>query len=540
MRTSLFMIWLCLVGLFCACITPPMEGLPGKVIHFDQVKNDHHFTSDDDCLSAILQKRSHLDTTDIQFSARAYTFRRTVILDSLKGHLKFSGMKGTVFQLHQSLLRLQADKCPLLLQQDLRRHDDVIRITNPCPGIALVRVKSEQAVETAWNYKAIDLLSVETQELNQLKSNDSLNFSYKKENCEVDGYASASLSCSHITFLHQGPNFSMMSLTGLKINFEDCSFINKGVEEVGAFLNIYNCAPIQLLRTILEGNVNYGVLINASRDVYIRDMVSKGPVHPIAPATWTTNVFVEDLYCEGSVIDAHPSFHVTYKDVTVENGIGYWNCRALGVKLENCTLDVVDSYKDASLYLGVVALADEFAFLNNEYDVICKNVTWLHQDMDFNGLHVHKCRDFKVDNCTTHAVSTGDKIRTFRVTDSHIGRLYCSDSNFEVSRTVFDGTLQHRTTTVPPLSCSYDGHIKIDSCRFEHYEDTYLFNYIQSTATKVDIRNSSLSGVKGFARTAYQPPQTYGQIKFENTQLNTSTKSALSPYSNIKYSAPGE
>ena len=539
MRFKLIILWaVCCLPTF-GCTTSKLTEVRGQVIEFDRYKQRGKFVNDDQCLSSIFTSYAAEELT-IEFSSKQYVFKETIYGSRMSGKWNLIGKQRTEFIVENTFLNVEASSCSSKLSQVAKRDSKYIHTSGFPFDVAMVHLSSEDIVETAWNSKANDLMRVSRQNHNALEFSDSLNFSYKPESTTITGYGPAFISLSHISFYTKAGGKQILSLTGVSVNISDCAFITTDSVTTPALVTLYNCTPVNVTNTTINGNADYGFLINGSRDVAFQHIRSEKCTHPLAPATWTTDVYVEDLYCKGSVIDAHPSFNVKYKDVTIEDGVGYWNCRALGVVLENCTFMVNKAVNESSLYLGLVALHPDYNELYDEYDVNCKNVTWLHRDYGFNGLHVHKCRDFIVDHCTTHAVSTGDFIRTFKVTDSNVGRVYCSDSNFEVKGTNFDAKLQQVPQPLPALSCSYDGTIRLDSCSFTHYDSTYLFRYIQSADTKVYLNHCSITSVKGFAETSYLPADNYNGIKVNKLTSNTNLQTVFNPYSRIEYVNTGD
>lgn len=504
-------------------------------IDFDVMKKHLGLKSDSECLDRILKERIPGDTIRILFSDGAYHFDETLSQRELEGNWIMSGRGHTKFFLTTTLFNVQAPKCKLEFEQVIPRHSKQIEVSGTCEEISLLRITSDKIVESAWNYTAGDLVRVQKEDKGRLNFADSLNFAYEPGRAQIFGYKGCSIGLRGIEFIYNSDHGYMFSFTGVSPSIIDCDFKYTGEKQIPAFVTIYDCEPINISRVEMVGKVDYGFLINGSRNVWCTDIRSKECVHPIVPATWTTNVNVKGIHCTGSVIDAHPSFYVSYQDVSIERGEGYWNCRALGVKLENCYFDVVDRVADKSLYLGVLALTEEYAFLYHEYDVYCRNVNWIHPDYMFNGLHVHQCRDFIVDDCKTHAVSTGDKIRSFKVRNSTIGRLYCSDSNFEARNTVFDASLQQRDMVIPPLSCSYDGTMIIDQCTFTGYDSTYLFRYIQSGNTELRMTDTDISFVKGFAAKTYLSEDSYSRIQIDSTRLSSQVVKSFNSFSRIKY-----
>lgn len=497
--------------------TIDINGCKGKTISFDHSKERWNMVSNSDCLDTILKLNSEIKELTILFSGGTYNFDRTLIIDNFQGRVHFKGTGTTTFKLEKPLLTCMARYMPLKLTHQIDRFDTKIEVESADRDISLVRIQSPDTVETAWYSRANDFLRVTSIHDKSIVFTDSINFAYSTQNAELVGFANSALVIEGIKFVTAGDLNSMMIFTGTSVSILNCSFVNVGEHNLHALVDLNNCENVRVEQVVIEGKVDYGFLINGSRNIYFTNIKSSTCLQPIVPATWTTNLIVEGLYCRGSVIDAHPSFNITYKDVTIEGGASYWNCRALGVHLENCYFNVDSSFNNVSLYLGVLALTKNYEYLYNLYDVICTNVKWRHTDMGFNGLHVHWCRSFIVDHCETHEVSVGPGVKEFVITNSHIGRVASANCNYQVENTTFDASLQGNARVSPPLSCSNEGVLYVKNCRFEGFEETYLFNYIHWPTTSITLENCTYPLMKGFVQKTFMAKDTYSHIFILNT-----------------------
>jgi hypothetical protein len=117
------------------------------------------------------------------------------------------------------------------------------------------------------------------------------------------------------------------------------------------------------------------------------------------------------------------------------------NCTdTFGVRLKNSRI-VPAAGRKKVFRLSVQSLSEPYAFLAREYDVTIRNVEYLGELSSRNGFNVFTCRDFLVDNCVTHEVSSSAKINSFRVANSRIGRLRCDTNEFSVYGTEFNEVL---------------------------------------------------------------------------------------------------
>ncbi len=481
-------------------------------ISFDKSKVRWGIKNNSQCLDSLLKVNASVKKLTILFSGQSYVFDKTSINDRFQGHILFKGNGKTTFHLGERFIRITARSMPLRLTNHINRFDTEIQVQAADKAISLVRILSPDTVETAWNSKTNDCLSVSTIVGNTIKFKDSINFNYTVDKAELLGYVDSGVRLEGIDFKTRGDIYSMLILTGTSVGIQNCTFSNEGPYNLHALVDMYACEDVKVDAVALNGKVDYGILINCSRCISCTNIQSNTCLQAIVPATWTTNVVVDGLYCNGSVIDAHPSFNITYKNVTIENGAFYWNCRALGVHLENCHFDVVDDFTDVSLYLGILALTREYEFLYDEYDVVCYGVNWVHTDFGFNGLHVHKCRRFIVDRCETQEVSVGSGVKEFVVTNSHVGRIASADCNYLVENTIFDASLQGNSKINPPLSCSNDGVLNVKGCLFKGYEGQYLFNYIHWPSTRIYLQDCTFPSMIGFVKSTYMDKDMYTNI----------------------------
>lgn len=468
-------------------------------------------------MESALSSSLPIDTLKFLLGPGVISIGHLITLNDVDRHIIFEGNGQTRIHLSSPWLNLRAKETRISLQRNAERNEDQIKVHDEIIDQgSLIALRSEDIVESAWSYKQTDVVQVDRIERDIVFLEDSLNFSYKAGNSELKMYSPASVTFRNIHFELALPVGYGVSLRGMGVTFKNCSVTYAEEKDLPVFASLYDCSPVQIIDCDIYGNITYGFLMNSCSEVYVKNIISEKCIHPLVPAYWTSQMVVDGFKGKGSVIDAHPSLDVTYKNVQVTEGLNYWNCRALGVKLIDCDFEVLPGISSPSLYIGVLALNKDYEFMYDEYDVLCSNVKWKYKDQGFNGLHVHKCRDFMVENCETHEVSTGAPIQRFEVINSRLGRLACADSNFKISGCVFRKSWQNTDTYTSPLSCSYDGTAIIENCAFFGYDDQYLFNYIQSTQTRITFRNCDFNKLKGFVRKSYQPKSAYKEIKIYN------------------------
>jgi hypothetical protein len=185
------------------------------------------------------------------------------------------------------------------------------------------------------------------------------------------------------------------------------------------------------------------------------------------------------------------------------------------VNLENVDLIPDDEISHANLELGVSSLTKEYEYLYDEYDVVLKKVKWLPKTWNFNGLNLHKCRNYIIEDCETNMISTGSFIKKLEITNTKLGRLQVYDSNVKVSNCVFDQNLQRSNDTLPPLGLSFDGSAIFKDCKFHGYKT--LFSFLSSPSTKITFLNCSFPKVLNFCDKYEYPDRQYSNINFNNT-----------------------
>ncbi|MEO5907507.1 MAG: hypothetical protein ABIQ11_12325, partial [Saprospiraceae bacterium] len=342
-------------------------------------------------LTKIVSLNKDLDTLVVLLENGIYKVSSPVILTDFEGYLKIFGGTNTKLILSSSFINVRGFSKNIHLDRIANRNSPKINLKErDLPVGSLIVLTSNDTVETAWNYMQADVGRVGQVEGNQYVLESTLNFSYAPSTSDLVAFRPAGVCLKNLRF-DLRENVAVLIAHGISLVMNNCEIVNQTVQNIQSCVNLYNCENIQILDCTIRGKITYGFLMNNCRNVNVNNIKSKECLYPIVPAYWSSDIKVDGFTGNGSLIDAHPSFNVSYKNVVTKNGESYWNCRALGVELQNCSFHMLPGIKDKSIYLGVVALADRYAYLYEEYDVHCKNVTWMYEDQVFNGLHVHKC-----------------------------------------------------------------------------------------------------------------------------------------------------
>jgi hypothetical protein len=464
-----------IIGCAVCCSTLPLKGNLDQVVDFDSAKADGGFTEDVDCLVGILEDAVPGGRLEIRFGSGQYSFRRMALLADFTGELVFLGTGRTTFRMEDSFLTLAAKARTGSLPVAMDTNSlELCGISTGRPS-SLLLFHATDTVESAWNYTSNDISEVTEWEGNCARLRDRLNFCYSVERTQVTVYEPARIVVEGIHFAGGVGSASFMVLTGVRPVFRDCSFVANSASPQHNLVRLVNCYNVVAEAIKIQGEATYGFLINGSRHVRFSQIDSEGCLYPIVPSSFSSQVFIDGLEGRGSVIDAHPSFDVRYRNVTIREGKYYWNCRALGVTLEHCRFDVVPGIFDNSMYIGVVNLRPEYAYLYDRFDVTCRDVRWMYEDQGFNGLHVHHCRDFTVEDSWTHSISTGVRIRRMVVRGCRIGRLYGGGDMTVIEDSEFAGGLQKRMELLSPLRLDFDGMAVVRDCHFGGYGMRSLF-----------------------------------------------------------------
>jgi hypothetical protein len=426
----------------------------------------------------------------------------------------------------------------------LRGDEELSFVNTALLGVGdVVCLFADTEVENAWHYPKSDNHRI-TEVLSEeeiLLLNEPLNFDYypDKEKIIIKIYHTKNIYFQNIEFVlnSKADKKPLMGirLDGLSCYFNNILIIDPNLKKNNSFIGLYNCNQVGLKDIWIEGAM-YGVLINNSRDFIAKDTYVENSVHPYAPATWSDGIFIDSLVAFNASIDAHPSFNVSYKNVDQYSDSQYFNCRALGVTLENCSFSAGSKPK-GKVYIGMNTLNPEFKWMMREYDVNIKNVDWVHSDMGYNGLNISSARTLVIEQCTTHAISTTYFCDSILIRNSRIGRFRCYDNNFLILNTLFDGSLLSKESPKYAISVSYSGTSIIDGCDFINYEnkDASLINYIHSPLSELIFRNCKIGKFDYFVKNVSNPSRKYEGIIFRNTEIDPQNFESLSKPSAIHW-----
>ncbi len=444
--------------------------------------------------------------------------------------LVIKGEKGTKIRCNKNFIKLESEgKKTFELLQPLSRGDSTIRLTQNRTireGDILI-ITSNIIAELGWNYVKKDNHKIK--KINpdgSISLFSSLNFPYNPhtETLKIEIYSPNSLTLVDLdfefNFTPKGLNYGI-NLRGLSFIGKGLSLINKGHPGIGALIQILDGYDVNI-STVLLQNVLYGCVLSNVRDCYAYQTIVYDCRHPYVPANWADNLTFDKINGTNSTIDAHPSFNITYKNVNINTGDDFFNCRALGVTLINCIFRPNIDYNFKAVALGMVTLTKEFEYLYYEYDVILNNVEWVHNSKEYNGLHVNKVRKFHVINSKTHKVSTGAECKEVLIENTQLGQFSCASGSFEIKNSVFDAKLVKGFVPLYAIDCRSSGLGIIQNTNFNNYNKlkSYLLNHLQYPKhSRLSFKNCRIDNFKGIARTFKDKNQVYKGVEFTDCLL---------------------
>lgn len=490
-----------------------------------QNNKDHTLYFSNIILDAI---QNNIDTIFIEEGT--YEINNTVYDGILRNDLAIIGIGNVQINVRSRFLYLTSPIIDeFIADKNLLKADKIIshRLTNfefEKQHLTLFII-SDSIIETGWKYKKGELQNIEKVDNKNYYLKDSLLFNYdKNEKAKIRIYDSKKISFSNIHFVvnekeTKWTEEQVIRTDGCRNQLTNVKISNRNKTKQGLFWGMYHCNDIKV-ENFETTNFIYGLVIDYSKDVYGRKIISNNTQHPIVPATFTQNVKIENVRGYNTCIDAHLAFNVSYDDVDIDTGSDYFNCRSFGVKITNSVFKSSKEINYDGIGIGVSSLTKAYEYLYDEYDVILKNVKWNYPLKLYNGLHIHKCRNFLLDSVETHRVSTGSFIKKFEITNSKLGSLFSYDSNFFVSNSVFDCSLQRLSKCIEPISCSFSGSAKIENCKFINFSNQYLFSYVSSPDSKITFSKCSFSGIDKLVKVFEYPKARYN-IFFSNCTFNS-------------------
>lgn len=423
------------------------------------------------------------------------------------------------------------------LNKSALRNDVSVVISSPKninikPG-DIIHIESDTPFETAWNYKEHDTHRVESVRGNTVYLKSPLIFNYQPadEKVVVNIYKQTKFTIENIDFVlksekeRKNVRTTILTLLGASVETKNVKFDYTGsstLYHVG--LSVVAGENIKFLNTKLE-NLMYGVLLNYSRNVYSKGAIALKCRHAFAPAQACYNVYIEDLYgkhCQ-SVMDAHPSFLVHYKNVIDTLATQYPNCRSLGMTMENIKIYVVPDYYKLYAYWSVQNLSKEYEHLYGEYDVVFRNVNWVAPKKgSLNGITAYTCRNFIVEGCTTHSIAyygNSKNLKNLIIKDSRVGVLRSTSNSINVSNTIFDGDLNKSSPFV--FHFGGTGKAIFSGIQVKNFDSrlTYLVDnfYNQHDMNSIKIENSDICELKGFAGKVQYKDKQYNKLMISNS-----------------------
>jgi len=529
-KNKIFLTFLMLViVLATACNKKSTQQKIGNSISikdFRSGKNDHTLAFKA-AFDALLNKGGK----ELHIPKGKYYISAPVVKNATVNHdIKIIGEPGTTIICKGDFIWLSAgfDK-DKKLQKDIKRGAKEVYL-NSTKGIQIgdiLILNSNKEGEKGWRYKKSENHRVK----NIIKDGlvvleTTVNFPYEllKEKVRVTSYRRKNITLENLNFEFSESSKSKFGIglrfDGFSIMGQKLSFKSKLKEQKGSLVHFVNCNNVDISDVYMEG-VTYGLLFGNSRNINIKNTTANNCMHPFVPATWSSDLTFDKLRGKDIVIDAHPSFDVWYNDVDIDMGDNYFNCRALGVKLTNCKFKAGKKANSPSIGIGMTTLPKEYRFLLREYDVILKNVEWLHTLNQRNGLVIHSARKFLIENCKTHGVATGHFCGEILIKNSSIGMFQCYDNNFTLKNVIFDGSLQRVDKPKFAISTSFSGKALIEDCTFKNYDKDYssFFNYIHSPDSEIVFKNCKISNFKNWVGKLGYEKKDYTGLVFDNCTI---------------------
>ena len=432
-----------------------------------------------------------------------FNFSTTLYQGELTRDLIIVGSRGAILECQTRWLELRS---PIRLQraltQDAYRGDSLVVFVDT----ALVRkgdlisVRSSTSTESNWNYPESDCHWVSQVLPEGVALATPLNFAYTPETestlVTVSEPRRVFLCSLGIELRGTDEAQNWVRLDRVAATLSDLRVSGSGKASEGELISFYDCADVTLDHILLSDG-GYGVLINNSRDVRIRDLEAYRLIHPVVPATWSDEVSVTKLRGEDFGLDAHPSFNVTYQDVDADLHDNYFNARAVGISFRKVRLRSKRKAASGKIYIGVLGLSEEVSAHLHEYNTSFEDVYWLHEYAPFNGLSFNSGHNITVRRCTTHQVFFERGCRNILIEDSHLGQLNANLGSLQIRNTTFDNSLLRGEVNGGVLNFSWSGTVRVDGCTFLNYgRKQPLIGYLNDpNLSRIELANSDLRGV---------------------------------------------
>ena len=410
------------------------------------------------------------------------------------------------------------------------RGQEYILCTARIDTASVLRVHSDSKWENGWGYKENDthVVSAISGDTVFLKNSILFNYDQSKENVEVEYARPISLGFENITFSCESdkswPKSSFVNVQSCHLSLRNIEMKDKHQALYFRGFSVVNSPDVNIDSLVIE-NLEYGVLLNYSRNIHAENMVAFNCRHLLVPANACIDFYANNILGVGcqSVIDAHQSFNIQYNNVKDSLATQFPNCRALGVKITNSKFDVVASYYQDYCYWSIQALTDENESLYSQYDNYFYNVEWIHEKPSyFNGITAYRCRNLIIKNCTTHNVAIYGKISGSCLIDSsEVGTVYVNSHNISITNTNLNGSLFPESRHVFRLSGK--GRTQIVNCRIFNFDEerSVLFGdfYNSPQINSIEIDNCTIQSLDQWTNRLIYPHIKYKNISIRNTKF---------------------
>lgn len=471
-----------------------------------------------------------------------YDILKPFSINSLPASIRFQGERGTVLKMRASGFgALKAASANFRLVKAANRNDNELTLDNIGRGEIsagdIVHVSSNSKFEKAWGYKENDVHRVTGVTGNKVKLASKMLFNYdpQKEQVNVVIFKNASVAFTDINFLlvpEPGKNnkarATLLAITGASVSMNNVKFDYKGDMQyyhVGAsFLAAENVK----MENMELNNMMYGILMNYCRNVKAYNTHANWCRHAYAPAQACYDVYVEKLRgknCQ-SVMDAHPSFLVHFKDVVDTLAKEFPNCRSLGTTIENARINVIPTAYQEVCYWSVQTLVPEYEFLYGEYDTRFSNVQWVAaRPSRMNGLTSYNCRNLIIENCISHNFAfygIDTRLKQVSIKNSRAGMIYMDSQKLLLENTILDGNLYKNAPFV--FKFRNAGDAVFNKVTIDNYnpDSTYLFGYFVNhpkATTGFTFNNVKIGKLRGMTNKLIYPGAAYDRIKMQSSEI---------------------
>lgn len=509
-----------------------------KIIDFGAIPNDGK--DDSGAFERILKIIKEKNTNCIiELPDGVLNIDRRVVVTGLTGLILFKSKNRTRLLIKsEGFAHLAADRFEIGEGNRwvLNRGDSILILRDQIKDLRkgdLIHVQSSSNFETGWGYKENDVHRIaavgKTNIL--LESKFIFNYDSNKEVVNVHGYRFCKLSFANIDFELQRDVVkdnihSILTVVGVTLDVRNVSMIYSGKINSQYYYGFNILASEKLeFNNVFFKSLQYAVLMNYCRNIYANNTEAVMVRHAYTPVA-CEKVFIENIKgfeCT-SVIDAHQSFNVHYKNVFDTLAHEYPNCRAAGTFIENARFYLKDTaYYQDYCYWSIQSFTNEYSFLYSEYDTRFKNVHWVvAKPSGLNGLTSAMCRNLIVENCTTHNVAyygNQQLVNSIRISQSRIGVIRIDAQKTEVINTVLDGDLYPGAPYVFRFTGS--GNTILDDVIVKNYKQdiTFLFGdfYNDANSNSLSLKKVNVEKpLKGWTNKFIYPGFLYNAVNLDS------------------------